>query len=112
MDFLRRLFGGGSGSGAGGDNALYLYVKCGKCGSPLRVRVDPRNELSPEFDESEGVSGYLLRKEMMDSKCFRLMYATLRFDARRREIGREVEGGEFISAEEYARLSEPAAISS
>jgi hypothetical protein len=49
-------------------------------------------------------SGYVLRKEMMDGKCFRLMYATIRFDARRREIERAIEGGAFISREEYERL--------
>jgi hypothetical protein len=84
MDFLRRLFGGGA-SASPADDGLYLYVRCNNCQSPLRVRIDPRNELSPEFDEGEGVGGYILRKEMMDSKCFRLMYATLRFDTRRRE---------------------------
>jgi hypothetical protein len=106
MNFFKRLFGGG-GEAPEQDKALYLYVKCSKCASPLRVRIDTRNELSPEFDEGEGVAGYILRKEMMDSKCFRLMYATLRFDERRRELGREIEGGEFISPDEYARLSEP-----
>lgn len=104
MNLLRRLFGGGEAAPA--DGGLYLYVRCTKCQSPLRVRVDPRNESSPEF-EGEGISGYVLRKEMMDSKCFRLMYATLHFDARRTELGREIEGGSFISREEYEHLTQP-----
>ncbi len=103
MNFLRRLFGGGASTE--GDAGLYLYVKCNRCGSPLRVRVDTRNELSPEYDDMEA-SSYVLRKEMMDSTCFRLMYATLHFDGRKREVGREIEGGEFISREEYERLAQ------
>lgn len=102
MDFLRRLFGGG-GTNAEPDAAMYLYVKCNHCGSPLRVRIDTRNELYPEYGDMEA-SGYVLHKEMMDSKCFRLMYATVRFDARRRELDREIEGGTFITREEYAQL--------
>lgn len=102
MDFLRRLFGGGAERG--GDNALMLYVRCSRCGAPLRVRVDLRNELYPEYGDME-TSGFVLRKEMMDSKCFRLMYATVRFDARRREVEREIEGGTFITREEYERLT-------
>jgi hypothetical protein len=102
MDFLRRLFGGGAERTS--DNALMLYVRCSRCGAPLRVRVDLRNELYPEYGDME-TSGFVLRKEMMDSKCFRLMYATVRFDARRREVEREIEGGAFITREEYERLS-------
>jgi hypothetical protein len=109
MDFLRRLFGGGA-SASPADDGLYLYVRCNNCQSPLRVRIDPRNELSPEFDEGEGVGGYILRKEMMDSKCFRLMYATLRFDTRRREISREIEGGSYITPEEYAAATTPTTV--
>lgn len=101
MDFLRRLFGGAARPEP--DNALYLYVQCERCGEALRVRVDTRNELTPEYGDMEA-SGYVLRKEMMDSKCFRLMYATVHFDGRRREIERQIEGGKFITREEYERL--------
>ena len=104
MNFLRRLFGGGSEGNSESDPGLYLYVKCSRCGEPLRVRVDTRNELSPEYGDMEA-SGYVLRKEMMDSKCFRLMYATIHFDGRKREVSREIEGGEYISREEYERLA-------
>jgi hypothetical protein len=101
MNFLRRLFGGAARPEP--DNALYLYVQCERCGEVLRVRVDTRNELTPEYGDMEA-SAYVLRKEMMDSKCFRLMYATIHFDGRRRELSREIEGGKFISREEYERL--------
>ena len=104
MDFLRRLFGSG-GASSEADTGLFLYVKCNRCGEPLRVRVDTRNELYPEYGDME-TSGYVLRKEMMDSKCFRLMYATIRFDARRHEISREIEGGIFIDRDEFEKLTQ------
>jgi hypothetical protein len=100
MNWLRRLFGGG----APPDQALHLYVRCGHCGAPLHVRAHLFNDLAVEYDEGEGVAGYHLHKEMMDGRCFRLMYADVAFDRNRRELSRTIEGGEFISADEYQRL--------
>ena len=45
--------------------------------------------------------GYRLIKEIMDSRCFRLMRAEIEYDARRREIRRAIEGGAFITRDEY-----------
>jgi hypothetical protein len=102
MNFLRRLFGGQSSPP---DNALHLYVRCSRCGTPVHVRVHLYNDLAVEFGDGEDVAGYRLRKEIMDARCFRLMYADLAFDRNRRELSRAIEGGEFISKEEYARLA-------
>lgn len=106
MDFLRRLFGGKNQTPP--DNALHLYVRCARCGAVVHVRVHLYNDLAADYDEGESVSGYRLRKEIMDSRCFRLIYAEILFDRNRRELERTIEGGEFITAEEYARLSQPA----
>lgn len=102
MDFLRRLFGGRNSTPP--DHALHLYVRCQRCGAPVHVRVDLFNDLAVEYDEGENVIGYKLRKEIMDARCFRLMYADLSFDRNRRELERHVEGGEFINHEEFERL--------
>jgi len=83
-----------------GDDAIYLYVRCANCGARLRVRVDRQHDLSYDYEREEG---YVLRKEMMDSRCFRLMYATLRFDRNYRVVSREITGGEFITQEEYEK---------
>lgn len=107
MDFLRRLFGGQRQHGPP-DNGLHLYVRCSRCGALVHVRVHLYNDLAVDYDDNENVSGYWLRKEIMDSRCFRLMYADITFDRNRREIQRSIEGGEFISAEEYGRLSQEA----
>lgn len=102
MNFLRRLFGGKSSPA---DHALHLYVRCSHCGAPVHVRVNLYNDLAVEFGDNEDIAGYYLRKEIMDSRCFRLIYADLRFDRNRREIARSIEGGEFIAQEEFERLS-------
>lgn len=104
MDFLRRLFGARGRNGPV-DNVLHLYVRCSRCGAPVHVRVHLFNDLAVEYDDSENVAGYRLRKEIMDSRCFRLIYADLTFDRNRRELSREIEGGEFITQEAYERLT-------
>ena len=101
LDRLKETLGGGGG-GAGADrDALYFYVRCDRCADVVRVRVNLANELQQEFAESDGVSGYSLRKAVVDAKCFRPIQVTMRFDGRRRELSREIEGGQFITAEEF-----------
>lgn len=106
MNVLRRLFGSKE---AASDGAIHLYVTCNRCGSPVHVRVDPRNDLTSDYDESDQPSGYRLTKEIMDSRCFRLMRADISYDRSRRELSRELEGGTFISKEEYDQLAAPEA---
>jgi len=64
MDLLRRLLGG-RGQRGPADNALHLYVRCGRCGAPVHVRIHLLNDLTVEYDDNEQVSGYRLRKEIM-----------------------------------------------
>lgn len=103
MGFFRRLFGGG-GARSGSDPALHVYVKCNRCGAPVHVRINTNNDLSAEYDDDSGDS-YIVRKEVMDDRCFRLMRAEIRFDARRNETGRTIDGGTFISEAEYNDLA-------
>lgn len=98
MDFFRRLFGRAQ---APSDPALHLYVRCDRCKAAVHVRVHRYNDLSAEYDESGAVMAYHLRKEMMDARCFRLMYAAISFDRTYRELSRTIEGGSFISQAEY-----------
>ena len=81
-------------------HALRLYVKCKRCGTLVAVRVDLRND--PSLDD-EG-TGYILRKEIMDDKCFTLMRAEIKFDARRNITGKTIDQGEFVTASQYAEL--------
>ena len=91
-----RLFGSRSAE-ITDPNGIYFYLKCQQCGAPVRVRIDRQHDLQRDYDSG----GFLLRKEIMDGKCFRLMYATVRLDPAYRIIEQTAEGGEFITWEEY-----------
>ena len=74
MNWFRKFFG----NVAPADGAIHLYVRCKRCGAPIHVRIDPRNELTIEYSDDEQPSGYQLIKEIMDDRCFRLMRAELK----------------------------------
>jgi len=96
-DALKSALGLGGGAGGGVDRGLYLYVRCNRCQDVVRVRVNMANDLQQEFVENaDDVEGYSLTKGIVDSKCFRPMTLTMRFDRRRRELERTVEGGELV----------------
>jgi (2Fe-2S) ferredoxin len=100
MKLLKRLRGLVGGEGRSRDpDGIYFYVRCGRCGQKLKVRADRHFDLVQDLDEG----GYVLHKEMMDGTCFSLMYATVRFDDDKRIVSQEIEGGEFISEEEFHR---------
>jgi len=82
-------------------NGIFFYVKCAHCGAPVRVRIDRHNDLTRDFERG----GFFVRKEVMDGSCFRLIYATLHFDEAYRVTNQEIEGGEFITWEEYRQLA-------
>jgi hypothetical protein len=95
LDSLKSMFAAPSDP-----NALWLYVKCDRCGTPVAVRVDLRNDPSLD-DESDG---YILRKEIMDDKCFTLMHAEIKLNARHEVIAKTIDKGVFITEEEYAAM--------
>lgn len=98
MDILKRLFGGSGRTARGDDaNALIYYVKGRKCGAITRVRIDKFNELSLD-DDGEG---YVVRKVVVDNVCYGSVEIELHFDAGRNEISRSIEGGAFVTREEY-----------
>jgi hypothetical protein len=99
MGFLRRLFGGGQRPAAG-NHGYHLYVRCNRCSRIVHVRIDLRNDLTADYGDTDA-EGYTLVKEVMDDRCFRLMRAELQFDTKRRETSRQVEGGTFVTEEEW-----------
>ena len=94
MGILARLFGGKPIKDS--DDAIHIYVECDRCKSKVHVRLDKRHDLS----HGEG-GGYFVRKEIMDSKCFRLMTAEVTFDSAYGIHTQEVQGGRFLSKEEF-----------
>lgn len=104
MSFFRKLFGGGNpvlpkASNASDPNAWWLYVQCGKCGAPLAIRIDLRNDISADYE----TGGRFLRKEIMDGACFQIMYAEVRFDANGKVVEQSIERGKFLTQTEYER---------
>lgn len=99
-DRLKQFWGGrrtGRASGEEDTRGLWFYFRCRKCGSVVAVRVDRLNDLNRE----EGPGAFLLRKDVMDSKCFQLMTADIWLDENYNVVTSEVRGGELISREEY-----------
>ena len=88
-------------------DGLYFYIRCDKCGTPVRIRANKNNDFQRDYDTGE----LLLRKEVMDGGCFSLMYATIRLDSAYKVIDQEVEGGEFITWQEYKELTKPQDVS-
>jgi hypothetical protein len=102
MSFWKKLFSGGNpavpkSSDDSDPNALWLYVECGKCGAPVAIRVDTRNDISIDYE----TGGRYLRKEIMDSTCFQLIYAEVRFDGAGNITSQSIEKGRFLDRDEY-----------
>ena len=94
LDKLLSFFGGTPRSRA--DDAIHIYVECERCRSRVHVRLDRRHDISVR---EEG--GYFVRKEIMDSKCFRLMRAEITFDSADRVQAQECQGGRFLTQAEF-----------
>jgi hypothetical protein len=103
---LGRVLGGLFGRGGGGDSGdkgIYYYVRCAKCGEKIRLRVDSANDLAQDYDDGgDNPSGYSATKGVVGKKCFRVISVTVKFDRSRRESSRSIDGGEFITAAEFA----------
>ena len=100
LDMLTSLFSTKPSRGA--DEAIHVYVECGRCRSAVHVRLDKRHDIS----QGEG-GGYFVRKEVMDSKCFRLMTAEIVFDGTYRIQSQQVQGGRFLTKEEFDTTARP-----
>jgi hypothetical protein len=97
MSFLKKLFGGDDSNRSTGadDQGFFLYVQCDNCGAKVRLRVHKQHDLNITDD------GYLWVKTIIDSRCFRPMQTEVHFDGSYRMTDYELEGGRYISREEY-----------
>jgi hypothetical protein len=66
----------------------------------VTVRVFPERDLNATY--ADDGPAYTLRKEVMDAKCFARMELTAEFDAHRRELSRQISGGEWAEPEKDA----------
>ena len=101
MTWWQRLFGGNKQSSA---REQYLYVQCQRCQTMLAVRIDLYNDVSAEYDDASGQEHYILRKDIVDARCFQRMHAEIHYDQHRREQKRSLQGGTFLDAATYQQL--------
>ena len=98
MGIISKLIALFSGAGNADSDALWIAVKCNRCGEMTRTRIDLRNDLSIEYDDAGGLQTYLCRKVLMGEggQCFQRMQVELTFDANRNVVSRQVSGGQFV----------------
>ena len=98
LNLLRKLFNAGSSATTSDERGVVsTYVRCAKCGSIVRVRIRTGNDISRDDDDLPFV-----RKTVMDGKCHARMEMELKFDGTYRSAARHVQGGEFVTQEQWA----------
>ena len=95
MGFLKRLFGGGGEKEYVDTQGIYFYVRCDNCGASVRVRADKQHDLNRED------GGFVWHKTIVDSRCFRPIHTVVHLDGNYNVANYELDGGRFISQEEY-----------
>ncbi|MCJ7530162.1 MAG: hypothetical protein MUO64_03930 [Anaerolineales bacterium] len=84
------------------ETALWLFVKCNRCGEVLRTRIDLRNDLSQADVEEEEDQTYICRKILVGSRhCFQRIEIECRYDQQHRLLDRKIQGGKFITEQDY-----------
>jgi hypothetical protein len=95
VGFLKKLFGGGSGSQD--KDGLYFYIQSNKTGEVIQVRLHRFNDLSPTDD----FSGYCVHKVVVGEKGFDRLEAEFYFDNKRSLTTCEVAGGTLVDRGAY-----------
>ena len=101
MSFLKKLASFFAGGGGGGSRALPIYVFSNRCREPIAAEIDLVNSLSRD-DENDNL--YYTRKVLQGSgknRCFTQVEVEIWFDRNKNVSRYEVNGGRWLSAEEY-----------
>ncbi len=80
------------------DSGTLSYdIKCAKCGEKIKVRINPKTDLSHVFEESAPESAsYVLKKEALGNNCQNIMNIICYYDSSYVEISREISSGKFV----------------
>ena len=93
MNFLKNLFGGPASSSQ--PNFYSFAVKCNRCGETVEGRINLSNDLSVDYEDWQDF--YFVRKMVMGSgRCFQQIEIELKFDASRKVIEKQANGGTFV----------------
>lgn len=89
-----------------GDTALWLYVRCNRCGEVIPVRVDRRYDLASEWREpGEPGPAYTMHKDIVGDRCFQRIGVDVGFDASFMIVEQRIHGGAFLTEETYRRTT-------
>lgn len=106
MRWLRRFFSLIFRSRQPSDTALWLYVRCSRCGEAIQVRVDRRYDLASEWrDPGESGPAYTMHKDIVGDGCFQRMSVDVGFDASFNVVEQRIRGGEFLTEDAYRNLT-------
>ena len=89
-------------SSATEDYSYRFWVQCQHCGEEIMGRIDLRNDLSIEYDDSGRLESYVCRKIIMGSgenHCFQQIEVNFRLDPNRRITEKTIQGGKFLEQE-------------
>ncbi len=100
MSFLSRLFGGAPA--ATSNNIIWLYVRCERCGEKIRIRINRQTDAQQEYDEGGRPTHYMLRKEILGSRCPALMSVEMQLDNGGRIQQQQANGCAVITEQDYA----------
>jgi len=81
-------------------NFMRIYIKCGRCGNVMEFRILNERDLVISYD---GVSTYMIDKLYVCPKCYNQISVKAGFKGNLKPIYVEINGGEFITKEEYGR---------
>lgn len=82
--------------------ALWLYVRCRRCGEAIRIRADRRYDLVSEMrDPGEAGPAYTMHKDIVGERCFQRIAVDVAFDYRLQMVEQRITGGEWLTEAEY-----------
>jgi hypothetical protein len=104
MNFFKSIAKLFSRTPSGSDGRMFtVYLLSRRCNEPLAGQVDLLNELS---QTDEGAHAYYTRKLFRTSgqnRCFDQVEVELWFDQNKKLVEHQVQGGQWLSIEEYER---------
>jgi hypothetical protein len=88
------------------DTALWLYVRCNRCGEAIQVRVDRRYDLASEWrDPGESGPAYSMHKDIVGTSCFQRISVDVGFDSSFQIVEQRIHGGAFLTEEAYRHMT-------
>jgi hypothetical protein len=87
----------------------WFYVQCKYCKEIIKGRIDLLNHLSVQYGEGKNSTSYYCRKVMIGSgRCYRPIEVEFWFDSNRKISEQSIEGGSFVTEEDFLRRQEEA----